>query len=535
MAFRSAASDLVSGDSNGAEDVFVRDVTAGATALVSANSAGTGAGNAQSDHPVISSDGRYVAFASNATNLVTAVSDTNNASDVFVRDLQTGTTSLVSVNTAATGTGAGTSTSPHVTPGGRYVAFQSTAGGLVPGIMSHLFNMYVRDRTAGSTSLVSVRDSNRPSVTPNGSSSLQDPSRPHNSVSADGRYVAYLSLADNIVPGDSYNTSDAFVRDMVAGTNILISVNSSGTGPGNSSSTYVVISANGRYVAFQSFASNLVAGDNNNASDVFVRDLQTGTTTLVSVNSAGTGSGNAGSSYPVISPDGRYVVFLSSATDLVPGYTNTNGGVFVRDLVAGTTRLVSVNKAGTGSGNGSSDYWQITPDGHYVAFDSYATDLVSGDTNGAKDVFVRDMVANTTTLVSVNSAGTSPGNLTSQYPVISDDGRYVAFESYASNLGPIDTNSTIDVYVRDLVAGTTSSAPRVSRLRSPAIIPLTIRSLAPTVVMLLSKAIRATSSAGITTIPGTCSSATWWPTPPRWSASPRPARGLPMASRLTPS
>src|SRR5207249_314984 len=193
---------------------------------------------------------------------------------------------------AATGTGAGTSTSPHITPGGRYVAFQSTASGLVPGIMSHLFNMYVRDRTAGSTSLVSVRDPNRPSITPNGSSSLQDPFRPHNSVSADGRYVAYLSLADNIVPGDSYSTSDAFVRDMVAGTTILISVNSSGTGPGNSSSTYVVISANGRYVAFQSFASNLVAGDNNNASDVFVRDLQTGTTTLVSVNSAGTGSGN---------------------------------------------------------------------------------------------------------------------------------------------------------------------------------------------------------------------------------------------------
>src|SRR4029077_9332598 len=121
----------------------------------------------------------------------------------------------------------------------------------------------------------------------------------------------------------------------------------------------------------------------------------------------------------------------------------------------GTTRMVSINQAGTGAGNGYSDYWQVTPDGRYVAFDSRSSDLVSGDSNGVKDVFVRDLVNNTTTLVSVNSSGTGPGNDMSQYPVISDDGRYVAFESNASNLGPVDSNNTVDVYVRDLVAGTT--------------------------------------------------------------------------------
>src|SRR6266852_5252084 len=318
----------------------------------------------------------------------------------------------------------------------------------------------LEDRLAPATiQAISVADPSLggSSITPNGSSSLQDTLRPHNSVSADGRYVAFVSSASNIVPGDNNNSSDVFVRDTVAGTSILVSVNSSGTGPGNNNCTYAVISANGRYVAFSSFATNLVSGitDNNLGTDIFVRDLQTGTTTLIDINSAGTGVGNQGASNPVITPDGRYVVFASNSTDLVSGLTNSNGAVFIRDLVAGTTRMVSINQAGTGAGNGYSDYWQVTPDGRYVAFDSRSSDLVSGDTNGVKDVFVRDMTANTTTLVSVNSNGTGTGNNTSQYPVISDDGRYVAFESTASNLGPIDNNGNFDVYVRDLVAGTT--------------------------------------------------------------------------------
>src|SRR6266852_4725928 len=146
------------------------------------------------------------------------------------------------------------------------------------------------------------------SITPNGPSSLQDIYRPHNSVSADGHYVAFVSSASNIVPGDNNNRPDVFVRDTLAGKSILVSVNSSGTGSANNTSNFPVISANGRYVAFDSFATDLVAGmtDNNNAPDVFVRDLQTGTITLVSVNSAGTGTGNQASTTPVISPDGRY-------------------------------------------------------------------------------------------------------------------------------------------------------------------------------------------------------------------------------------
>src|SRR5262245_22460041 len=221
------------------------------------------------------------------------------------------------------------------------------------------------------------------SITPNGASSLQDILRPHNSVSADGRYVAFVSSASNIVPGDNNNSSDVFVRDTMTGKSILVSVNSSGTGPANNNSTYAVISANGRYVAFASFATDLVAGitDHNFGTDIYVRDLQTGTTTLVTINSAGTGTGNQGGSNPVITPDGRYVVFASNSTDLVPGLTNSNGAVFIRDLVGGTTRMVSINQAGTGAGNGYSDYWQVTPDGRHVAFDSRASDLVSGDTN----------------------------------------------------------------------------------------------------------------------------------------------------------
>lgn len=262
------------------------------------------------------------------------------------------------------------------------------------------------------------------------------------SVSSDGRFVAFESTAFNLTGiKDENGRSDVFVRDLRTGVTKLVSVNTSRNAAGRGDSTAPVISASGRFVTFQSDADDLVANDFNNDVDVFVRDLQTNTTALVSINELKNGAGNAGSIDPVISADGRFVTFESWASDLCPNDANGGIDVFVRDLQAGTTSLVSVNKTGTGSGNGPSyrsgagqnTYYRkvISQDGRFVVFESQATNLVSvSDNNGGDDVFVRDMTAGVTSLVSISSDGTEslPGGAT--LPVISADGSVVAFEGY---------------------------------------------------------------------------------------------------------
>ncbi len=247
----------------------------------------------------------------------------------------------------------------------------------------------------------------------------------------------------------------------------LVTVNRFGMGAGTVSSfpmnrtTSMALSGDGSVLAFSTSASDLTAiNDTNDTIDVFVRDFQSGTTSLVSVNRLGTASGNGGSGAPVISQDGRFVVFTSFASDLVANDTNEDGDVFVRDLRLGTTTLVSVNRLGIGSGNGYSLGLQISADGRFVAFESFATDLVGIPRAGAShsDVFVRDLQLGTTTLVSVNRLGTGSGNDFSVGPSISPDGRFVAFQSQATDLvAAFDTNShNNDVFVRDLQLGTTT-------------------------------------------------------------------------------
>ena len=351
------------------------------TVLVSANGAGTGSGNGFSFAPVMSADGRFVAFESLATDLVP--DDANGDFDVFVRDLKTGTTTLVSANRAGTGSGNGFSFAP--------------------------------------------------------------------AISADGRFVAFESFATDLVADDDANADfDVFVRDLKTGTTTLISVNRAGGGSGNGFSSAPAISADGRLVAFESVAGDLVDNDTNGDIDVFVRDLKTDTTTLVSVNYAGTNSGNSQSRFPVFSADGRSVAFDSLAGDLVANDTNGSGDVFVRDLKTGTTTLVSVNRAGTDTGNNGSFARTISADGRFVLYESSASDLVVNDLNGHEDVFVCDMKTGTTTLVSVNRAGTRSGNGFSTAPAISSDGRLVAFFSEASDLIAGDTNDDVDVFVRSL-------------------------------------------------------------------------------------
>jgi Tol biopolymer transport system component len=276
-------------------------------------------------------------------------------------------------------------------------------------------------------------------------------SYPH-SISPDGRDVAFNSRATNLVPGDTNGVSDIFVRDRQNGTTTRISKSSAGV-QGDAESSDPSISPDGRYVAFNSRATNLVPGDTNGAWDIFVRDRQTGTTLRVSKNTTGA-QGNDASYSPSISSDGRFVAFDSTATNLVTGDTNGREDVFVRDRQNGTTARVSRNSAGV-QGNDPSYSPSLSSDGRYVAFYSYASNLVAGDTNAAIDIFVRDRQVGKTTRVSKNTTG-GQGNSGSYDPVITSDGRFVVFYSSATNLVPGDTNGVEDIFVRDRRTGTTT-------------------------------------------------------------------------------
>ena len=273
------------------------------------------------------------------------------------------------------------------------------------------------------------------------------------SISGDGRYIAFRSAAASLVAGDSNHVNDIFVRDQTAQTTIRISLSSSGK-QGNGASASPDIASQGRYVTFQSDASNLVSGDRNGAKDIFVRDLTTNTTSRVSLASSG-GEGNGASQYPSVSADGRYVAFLSSASNLVTGDSNGVDDVFVRDAVSGTTARVSISSSGTQANGASSAPPAISGDGRYVAFASSASNLVPGDANGITDIFVHDRTTGTTTRVSLSSFG-EEANSGSSNPVISSDGRYVAFDSAASNLVPNDLNHWTDIFIHELSSGRTT-------------------------------------------------------------------------------
>jgi len=403
----------------------------GITTRVSVDSSGY-QGNSYSRGASINADGRYVAFSSWASNLVTGITSPA-GQNVFVHDRQTSQTALVSVDSAGNWKH-GFSEFPSISADGRYVAFQSDANFLVPEDNNVYRDIFVHDRQTRQTTRVSVDSA--------GNAENSDSWYP--SISADGRYVAFTSDASNLVPGDTNNAADVFVHDRQTGQTTRESIDSAGN-QGTDTSIFPSISADGRYVAFHSIASNLVPGDTNNDYDVFLHDRQTGQTIRVSVDS--TGNQVNGGTNPSISADGHYVAFDSDASNLVPGDTNGYPDVFVHDRQTGQTTRVSVDSAGY-QGNFGSGNPSISADGRYVAFHSIASNLVPGDTN-TYDVFVHDRQTGQTTRVSVDSAGYQ-GNFGSGNPSISADGRYVAFDSDASNLVPGDTNGYSDVFVHQL-------------------------------------------------------------------------------------
>lgn len=402
----------------------------------------------------LSGNGQFVAFRSVATNLV--ANDNNGFSDIFVRDLVNGTTTRVSVATGGVEAVDGNSNNPSISADGRYVSFSSSATNLVPGDNNGANDVFVHDRQTGITTLISTDGTGAPG---NGASDSS-------AISGDGNIVAFRSLATNLVGGGGTSGSQVFVRNRAAGTTTLVSVAPNGVTQGNGESglMQVTISANGNVVGFSSVASNLVGTDTNGVvRDVFVRNLTSGTTTLVSKSTTGL-QGMSTSYSSALSADGRYVAF-ASRNNFVNGDNNNLEDVFLRDTLNNTTIRVSVSSSGAqGTGaSGKSEGWgiSISANGMRVAFQSLASNLVTksangfSDTNGLEDVFLRDISAGKTYMVSKGfvagkpgPANGSSGGLSTCGVSISADGTSVMFASYASNLIVDDLNLVMDVFVR---------------------------------------------------------------------------------------
>jgi dipeptidyl aminopeptidase/acylaminoacyl peptidase len=503
--------------------IYLWDAQTGTNTLVSAKPDNSGPADGFCDSPVVSSNGQFVAFVSTASNLV--ASTLTGGWHVYLRDLQAGVTQLLDADTNGVGVGVAPTLVPALSADGSVVAFDSA--NLLSDNRHLNYNVFARDLTTGITGSISVRQPVLPSQTPNGLSGITP-----FSVSANGRFVAFYSDADDLVPNDTNGFGDVFVRDLVAGTNILVSVNTNGNASGDGLSTDPSISSNGQYVVFTSSADNLVPGGTN-ARNVYIRDLQAGTTALVSVSTNGVDPGNGDSFLPIISADGRYVLFHSGASNLAAGSVSGEN-LFFRDLQAGTTYVLtsggvssasmtpdgqSVAFIGTAAGTSGTKLYvwnsqltaltytnspsipstvipvvSISPNGQKLAylasspFNLSVADLVlntvstinpsgaffshaglqfssdgrfltyAGKTNsasGAPNVFLYDFQTGSNLLVSQNFNSHVAANTNSDSPAISPNGRFVAYRSFATNLVSLDSNNVADLFIYDMASNTT--------------------------------------------------------------------------------
>ena len=371
VAFESHSSNLLAAD-NGYGDIFVFDRATNTIERISVGDGGVES-NGDSTVPAISADGRYVAFVSAATNLV--ADDTNGLEDIFVYDRDTDSIERVSVGAGGV-EGNDNVFAPAINADGRYVAFHSRASNLVADDTNGNEDIFVYDRDTDTIERVSVGagdvEGNSHSVSP--------------SISADGRYVVFNSDASNLVANDTNGQTDIFVYDRDTDTIERVSIGT-GSVEANGSSFTPAISADGRYVVFVSGASNLVADDTNGNDDIFVYDRDTDTIERVSVGASGV-EGDSGSDAVTISGDGRYVAFRSAASNIVADDTNGFEDIFVYDRDTDTIERVSNRSSGVESNGDAGDIFSISADGTYVALASNASNLVTNDTNGEEDIFV---------------------------------------------------------------------------------------------------------------------------------------------------
>ncbi len=379
----------------------------------------------------ISSDGNITAFESFASTLVAG--NITNFSDIYIHNIDKSTTERITDNIIGAGSD-GNSQAPSIDADGKLVAFQSEATDLVAGDDNSNTDIFVYDTTSATTDIISL------DVGDSGADG--DSTSP--AISADGGFVAFQSDATDLVGGDDNSNTDIFVYDTTSATTDIISLDVGGFSS-DGDSTSPAINEDGSIVAFQSAATDLVVGDDNGRIDIFVYDSLKDETVIISQD-FNDSSADGDSTAPSISADGSLVAYQSAATDLVPGDVNGQIDIFVTDLDAGNTEIISIDVFGQGA-DGDSTSPSISADGRFVAFQSEATDLVFGDSNGQIDIFIWDRQNNNMVRINLNEAGNQAQGSDSLAPAISADGKFVAFDSAADNLVANDTNGKIDVFV----------------------------------------------------------------------------------------
>lgn len=499
VVFQSDASDLGPEDDNDETDIYRRDLLTGANTLLSTSTNGA-AGNGASRYPITTPDGLFVAFESRASDLV--ANDTNQAVDVFVRDIKTGLITLASqLPTGFVSVAKGDNELNGVSTNGQYVLFTASCAkkSAASQTARHVF---LRDTVSQTTHWISSNippmnqskfanlDCCKASMTPDASYFLFMAARPGQFVtpgdavvcrhefltgtttviatnpvvvladgtenldaviSDDGRFVAY-TLSGNA----SAMMNQVYRWDSVTGSNILASANADGITPGSASSDSPLITSDGRTVIFETLASNIVSQDLRGEWNLILRDMDTGLSRLASATRDGLSGAGSDPSMVCASSGAKSIAFSSRSAMIVPGDANNTSDVFVWNADSGGTELISMSDpravSATVPGLHSTFVPSISADGRFIAFASFGSTLAAGDTNEGYDAFIRDTVAGTTRLVTANATGTTPqnGGLSSP-PSLSDDGRFVAFASLASDLNERDTNDVSDVYVRDVL------------------------------------------------------------------------------------
>ncbi len=370
IVFQSDATDLVTGDTNGRNDVFLYDRSSGNMERVSRGVGGV-QGDNDSYYGAVSATGRYVAFASRATNLVPM--DTNNTRDVFLLDRTLDTVERVSVATGGA-QGDGNSHFPTVSADGRYISFRSSSTNLVAGDTNGVDDIFLRDRQMATT----IRITEVTGSDANGAAQNPDMD--------DGTYVAYETLATNVVMTDTNTAHDVYLYEISTGITTLLNESAPQT-TANGMGMHVRLSPDGSWAAFSTSASNITGGlDMDSTWDIHTYETGTGTREVASLTHTGAKATQI-SQFGIPSDGGDRVVFLSTATNLTAA-PDTNGtrDIFVRDKLAGTT----VRLLGEGGVEPDANIMipDISADGTVIVFNTTATNMVSGDTNGVYDIFV---------------------------------------------------------------------------------------------------------------------------------------------------
>ncbi len=433
---------------------YINATTTFLTSRVSISTLGV-QGDGSSSSPSISDDGRYVVWGSNAYSLFTP--DTNGTTDAFMKDMATGVTTMVSVNSSGV-QGNSANYSPMISGNGNYVAFNSDSTNLVANDNNGLIDVFVRDLVNGTTERVSVTSTGVEAI--GGGSFVA-------AISADGRYIVFHSDATNLVANDTNLQKDVFVHDRVNHTTIRVSVDSAGSEGVGGASYGADITRDGRYVVLYSAATNLVVNDTNNQNDVFRYDMQTSQVIRVSITYDGSEAIGGASSYAAISDNGRYVAYRSLAINLVANDTNAKADIFYRDITGNTTTRVSVNSSGN-QANNASLYVIMDGSGRNIYFATSTSNFDANDTNNTYDIYKHDMVTGSTILVS-KSTGGSIANYSRSSVDCDINGFNVVYLSNASNLVTGDTNTYSDIFLTQLeTISVTSISPNTVYVNSGA-------------------------------------------------------------------